>query len=526
MKKITSITILLLCLTWFITGCDNEPKYNPDTTISMALSSEPSSLDPAMTYGLSESTVELAIFEGLTRLDEHNIPQPALAERWEITPDGLTYTFHLRQNIKWTDGTPITAHDFVYSWCRALNPDTGCGNSYMLFNILNAEEYNSGEATEAEVGLKALDDQTLQVTLKEPAAYFLNLTAFHAFYPVPKHIVDNAPDTWASNSNTIVGCGPFKIIKWAHASEIILERNETYWNSEIVKSDHIKMPISESRSTRLTMLESHLTDLIIDPPAADEERLTQKGLYKTTPMLGTSYYVFNVTKPPFDKVEVRKAFAMSIARQDLIDKVIKNGKKPAYTFVPPGITVDNKDFISESGHLIEEDVQQAQKLLKSSGYNGEPITILYNTSEVNKAISEAIQAMWKTNLGVEVELTNQETKVFYDSREHGQYQVAIANWVADFADPLNFLDVFSDKTNDAQYHNPAYNQLMALAHKEINPHKRLEYLHQAEKMLFDDCVIIPLYYTNQVLVVNPAFKDYICSPMGTIDLIKAYKEKQ
>ncbi|MBQ3854317.1 MAG: peptide ABC transporter substrate-binding protein, partial [Anaerovibrio sp.] len=311
MKKITSITILLFCLIWLITGCGNEQKYNPDTTISMALSSEPSSLDPAMTYGLSESTVELAIFEGLTRLDEHNIPQPALAEHWEISPDGLTYTFYLRHNIQWTDGTPITAHDFVYSWNRILNPDTGCGNSYMLFNILNAEEYNSGEATEAEVGLKALDDQTLQVTLKEPAAYFLNLTAFHVFYPVPKHIVDNAPDTWASNSNTIIGCGPFKIIKWAHASEIILERNETYWNSEIVKSDHIKMPISESRSTRLTMLESHLTDLIIDPPAADEDRLTKMGLYKTTPMLGTSYYVFNVTKPPFDKVDVRKAFAMS-----------------------------------------------------------------------------------------------------------------------------------------------------------------------------------------------------------------------
>lgn len=525
MKKHIYICLLLI-ISLLITGCGSqEPNYNPDSTISMTLSNEPATLDPAMTYGLTESSVELALFEGLTRLDESNTPQPALAESWDISTDGLTYTFHLRRDIKWSDGTPITAQDFVYSWLRALKPETGCGNAYMFFNIQKAEAYNSEEAQAEEVGIKALDDYTLSVTLAAPAPYFLDLTAFHAFYPVPKHVVENAPDTWASNYKTIIGCGPYKIIKWAHASEIVLEQNENYWNKDVVKSQWIKMPISESKSTRLTMLESNLTDIILDPPPADEERLEKMGLYKVAPLLGTSYYVFNVTKPPFDNVKVRKAFAAAVTRQELIDKVIKNGKQAATTFVPPGINANGKDFAQETGSLINENPQLAKEMLAASGYKGEAVTILYNTNEMNKAISEALQAMWKEHLGVEAELTNQETKVFYATRENGQYQIAIANWIADFADPVNFLDVFSDKTNDAQYHNPVYDHLLKQAHKEADPAKRLQLLHQAEKILFDDCVIIPVYYTNQVMVVNPKFKGYIASPMGPIDLIKAYKEK-
>ena len=349
MKKHIYICLLLI-ISLLITGCGSqEPNYNPDSTISMTLSNEPATLDPAMTYGLTESSVELALFDGLTRLDESNTPQPALAESWDISTDGLTYTFHLRRDIKWSDGTPITAQDFVYSWLRALKPETGCGNAYMFFNIQKAEAYNSEEAQAEEVGIKALDDYTLSVTLTAPAPYFLDLTAFHAFYPVPKHVVENAPDTWASNYKTIIGCGPYKIIKWAHSSEIVLEQNENYWNKDVVKSQWIKMPISESKSTRLTMLESNLTDIILDPPAADEERLEKMGLYKVAPLLGTSYYVFNVTKPPFDNVKVRKAFAAAVTRQELIDKVIKNGKQAATTFVPPGINANGKDFAQETG---------------------------------------------------------------------------------------------------------------------------------------------------------------------------------
>ncbi|WP_297570565.1 peptide ABC transporter substrate-binding protein [uncultured Anaerovibrio sp.] len=526
MKKIFYLLFLLFSLSIITAGCSkNDSAMTPDKTISMALSSEPSSLDPAMTYGLTESTVELALFEGLVRMDENNVAQPALAESWDISSDGLTYTFHLRKGIQWSDGTPITAKDFVYSWTRVLNPEVGCGNAYMLYVIKNAEAYNNEKANQEALGIKALDDTTLEVTLQEPASYFIDLTSFHAFYPVPRHVVEKHPDTWGSDSKTIIGCGPYKITKWAHSSEIILEKNNNYWNTGVVKSDWVKMPISDSKSTRLTMLEDNITDLILDPPPADEERLRKMGLYKTTPLLGTSYLVFNVTKPPFDNLQVRKAFADAITRKELIEKVIKNGKQPAVTFVPPEIKVDGRDFAKESGSLIIEDTKLAKELLKSSGYKGESVSILYNTNEMNKAICESIQFMWKDALNVNVELINQETKVFYDNRENGDYQVAIANWVADFADPINFLDVFIDKKNDAQYHNSAYNDIVARAHAEANPARRAQIMHQAEKMLFDDCIIIPLYYTSQVMAVNPDFKGYITSPMGPIDLIKAYKEK-
>lgn len=525
MKKRTLLMFfaLLMCL-GIISGCGSN-NGSSDKTISMALSNEPSSLDPAMTYGLTEGTVQLQLFEGLTRLDEKGVVQPALAEKWEISPDGQTYTFHLRQGIKWSDGTPITAKDFVYSWLRVLDPALGSGNAYMLFNIAGAEDYNSEKGSVEKVGVKALDDNTLEVKLTEPAEYFLDLTAFHAFYPVPKHIVEGKSDTWASNYDTIVGCGPFKITKWDHSSEIVLEKNENYWNPDVVASNTIKMPISESKSTRLTMLESKNTDMVLDPPPADEDRLKAQGLYKVEPQLGTTYYVFNVTKAPFDKLEVRKAFAMAVTRQDLIDKVIRNGKTAANTFVPIGIVHDGKDFAKEGGSLIVEDGAQAKKLLDASGYKGEPVTILYNTNEVNKAIAESIQAMWKNTLNVNVELMNQETKVFYASRENGEYQVATANWIADFADPVNFLDVFTAKDNDAQYHNEEYNAIMKAAHKEVDPARRLVLLHQAEKKLFDDCVIIPLYYTSQVIAVDPNFQGYFFTPMGIPDLIKAYKTK-
>lgn len=524
MKKraLLAIFALFMCL-GMISGCGSNSSSSDSKTISMALSNEPSSLDPAMTYGLSESDVELAIFEGLTRADEKGVAQPALAEKWDVSADGLTYTFHLRKDLKWSDGTPITAKDFEYSWKRVLDPQLASGNAYMLFIIEGAEDYNSEKGSADKVGIKAVDDNTLQVKLVEPAAYFLDLTAFHAFYPVPKHTVDANKDGWAGNAETIVGNGPFKITKWTHSSEIILEKNENYWNPSVVASNSVRMPISESKSTRLTMLESNQTDLIVDPPPADEDRLKEKGLYKVEPQLGTSYYIFNVTKAPFDKVEVRKAFAMAVTRKDMIEKVVRNGKKAANTFVPPGINVNGKDFAKETGSLVVEDPTQAKKILASSGYNGEPVTILYNTNEMNKAIAESIQAMWKDALGVNVELTNQETKVFYASRENGEYQVAAANWIADFADPVNFLDIFTAKDNDAQYHNAEYNAIMKAVHKEVDPAKRAQLMHQAEKKLFDDCVIIPLYYTSQVIAVNPKLTGYYCSPTGVIDIIKAHK---
>lgn len=525
MKKL----FLLFCLAFglLLSGCGVE---HPDT-VSYVLEAEPSRLDPAMTTALPESNAELQLFEGLTRLDDHDVPQPALAKSWEISPDGKTYTFHLRNNLTWSDGTPLTAQDIEYSWKRVVDPDVASENAYMLFCLDKAEAYFKRKASADEVGVKALDDKTLQVRLTNPTPYFLNLTAFHCYYPVPRHIVEKHPDTWASDAAGIVSSGPFKIVSWKHSSEIEMVKNENYWDKDAVILSHLDFPISDSQATRLTLVESNQANMTVEPPPADQERLEKMGLYKIAPYLGAYYYVFNVQKKPFDDVRVRKAFALAVQRQGLIEHIVRGEKQAAYAWVPPGIVdpVTGEDFRTAGGNLISEDPQQARALLKEAGYDENhplpEVTLLFNTNEMHKAVAEALQAMWQKNLGVSVNLMNQESKVFMASRAQGDYQIARASWIADYVDPMSFLDVFADEENDAQYHNPAYNDLIQKAKSTNDEAERLQYMHQAEQMLFDDCVIIPLYYTTQPYVAQPYIKGYHWSPLGLVDFKRAYIER-
>lgn len=517
-------SLFCICCLFLASGCGSKQATAiPKDALSYVLDSEPSTLDPVMTFSLTESTLELALYDGLTRIDAHNRPQPALAQSWTLSPDGLTYIFKLRPQIQWSDGTPITAEDFVFSWLRALAPTTASSNAYMLYNIKNAEAYNSGKAKATDVGVQALDKQTLKVTLAAPAPYFLELTSFHCFYPVPKHKLAQSTQAWGSNEQDLVSSGPFKLVHWNHGNEITLVKNEKYWNAAAVKPNYLRLPISSSNSTRLNLVESKMADMMLTPPTADEERLAKSGLLHIFPQLGTSYYVFNVQKPPFNNKEVRKAFALALQRQDLLKYVVRGGSTPAFAFVPPTIQANNVDFRQEGGNLITEDIPAAQATLQQA-YKGEPITLLFDNSDRSRMIAEAVQALWKKNLGVQVALTNQESKVFFDSREHGNYQVACANWIADFADPINFLQVFSGSTNDAQYHNPAYEKIIKNILAETDVTKRTQLLHQAEKILFDDYVLIPIYYTAQTAVMNPALQGVTVLPMGPIDFINAYRK--
>lgn len=517
-----SVAVLACC------GCAAVSR--PDA-VSYVLEAEPSRLDPAMTTALPESNVELQIFEGLTRLDEHNVPQPALAASWQISPDGRTYTFYLRDGIRWSDGTPITAQDIVYSWKRVLNPDAASENAYMMFCIDNAEAYFNRRAAAEDVGIAALDDKTLQVRLTNPTAYFLNLTAFHCYYPVPKHVVEARPDTWAADAETMVCSGPYKIIRWNHSSQIDMVKNPAYWDAGAVVSDQLEFPISDSQATRLTLVESGQANMTVEPPPSEQERLEALGLYKIAPYLGSYYYVFNVQKPPFDNVNVRKAFAAAVRREELVRHVVRAQKEAAYAWVPPGIMdkATGRDFREEGGRLAIEDTAAAKAYLQAAGYDAmhplPEITILFNTNEMHKAVAEAMQAMWKETLGADVFLANQESKVFLATRSQGDYQIARASWIADYIDPMTFLEVFADPDNDANYYNAAYNSLIRAAKESNDPAQRMQYMHEAEKILFDDCVIIPIYYTTQPYVVQPYVKGYYWSLLGTVDFKRAYLEK-
>lgn len=518
---------LLMLAVLFAGGCSTVSR--PDT-VSYVLEAEPPRLDPAMTTALPENNVELQLFEGLTRLDEHNVPQPALASSWDISQDGTTYTFHLRDGIQWSDGAPITAYEVEYSWKRVMNPDTASENAYMMFCIDKAEAYFKRQVSADAVGVRALDSKTLQVRLKYPTAYFLNLTAFHCYYPVPQRLAETRPDTWASDAADMVCSGPYKITAWRHSSQIDAVKNDRYWDAGTVRLSHIEFPISDSQATRLTLVESNQANMTAEPPPADQDRLEKLGLYKVAPYLGIYYYVFNVQKKPFDDVRVRRAFALAVQRQSLVRHIVRAQKEPAYAWVPPGLKDDatGQDFREEGGNLVTENPAAARQYLKNAGYDANhplpEVTVLFNTNEMHKAIAEAMQAMWRDNLGVSVSLMNQESKVFLAARSQGEYQIARASWIADYIDPMTFLDVFADTENDAGYHNEQYNALVQKAKETNDKGLRMQYMHQAEKQLFDDCVIIPVYYTTQPYVVQPYVKGYHWSPLGLVDFKRAYIE--
>lgn len=524
MKRWMMVVFLLLAVV--LGGCKGVEKND---VVSYVVEAEPASLDPAMTTALTESNLELALYEGLTRLDEHNEPQPALASSWDISPDGKVYTFYLRPGISWSDGTPITASDFVYSWKRVINPDVASPNAYMMYPIKGAEECVEDGAPLDDVAIVALDDRTLQVTLKEPTAYFLNLTAFHCYYPVPKYLVEKHPDTWAADSKGLVSSGPFTITKWVHSSEIVMERNDVYWDREHVKSARIEFPISDSQATRLTMVESGQANLMAEPPPAEQKRLESLGLYHISPYLGCIYLTFNVEKKPFDDIRVRRAYAYAMERDGLIANIVRGGKKPAYAFVPPGIEnpVTKEDFRKEGGPLQREDSQMARTLLKEAGYgpgNEPDVTLLFGTNEMNKAIAEGIQAMWQKNLGVHTQLMNQENKVVLSAATEGNFQIVRSSWIADYDDPMTFLDVFYDDANDGRYHSDAYKSLIKKAKETNDKGLRMTYMHEAEQILFDDCVMIPIYFSTLPYVAQPYVKGFHWSPLGLIDLKGAYIE--
>ena len=530
-KKIAALAAILLLIlcTALISGCGGKsgPKY-----LRCSVGTEPETLDPRKSTGIPEATVEAQLFEGLTSLNAKNNPVPAMAEKWEVSPDGLKYKFFLRQGIKWSNGDPVTAYDFEYAWKTALSPELGSKYAYQLFYVKNGEAYNQGLTTADKVGVKALDDRTLEVLLEKPTAYFLSLTAFHTLYPVPRRIVEANPK-WAADPKTLVGNGPFKISAWIHNSRIELLKNEHYWDAAKVKMPKIDFILTESGSTEIAMFDNNQIDMGENAPPAEYPRLKKEGWLQISPYLGTYFFAFNVTKAPLDNVKVRQALSLAIDRQAIINNVTKGEQKPALAWVPPGMAdaKPTEDFRAVGGDFFKDrDIDAAKKLLADAGYpEGKglpPIELIYNTNDVHKAIAEAVQEMWRKNLGVNVSLTNQEWKVFINTRSKGGYQIARHGWIGDYADPMTFIDMFDSTSgnNDSQYKNPQYDNFVRLAKSTSNPDIRMKAMHEAEKLLLSDAVIAPVYFYTRVSMVKPNVKGYQRSVLGHVYFKEAYVE--
>ena len=521
--------LLIACSLLATTGCSSKsgPKH-----LRYSVGTEPETLDPRKSTGIPESTVEAQLFEGLTTLDAKNNPIPAMAEKWEISPDGLKYKFILRHGVKWSNGDPVTAYDFEYSWKTTLAPAFGSKYSYQLFYIKNGEAYNKGLTTADKVGVKALDDRTLEVLLEKPTAYFLSLTAFHTLYPVPRRIVEANPK-WAADPKTLVGNGPFRLSTWAHNSRIELVKNENYWDAAKVKMPKIDFILTESGSTEIAMFDNNQIDMGENAPPSEYPRLKKEGRLQISPYLGTYFFSFNVTQAPLDNVKVRKALVLAMDRQSIIDNVAKGEQKAALAWVPPGLAdaVPSEDFRSVGGDFFKDrDIDTAKKLLAEAGYpDGKglpPIELIYNTHDVHKAIAEALQEMWRKNLGVNITLSNQEWKVFINTRSRGNYQIARHGWIGDYADPMTFIDMFDSNSgnNDSQYKNPQYDSFVRLAKSTGNPEIRMKAMHEAEKLLMEDAVIAPVYYYTRVSIVKPNIKGFQRSVLGHVYFKEVYVE--
>ena len=529
-KMATLMVIFLILISLFASlGCSGKsgPKY-----LRYSVGTEPETLDPRKSTGIPEATVEAQLFEGLTTLDAKNNPIPAMAEKWEITPDGLKYKFFLRPGIKWSNGDPVTAYDFEYAWKTALSPDFGSKYAYQLFYVKNGEAYNKQLTTADQVGVKALDDRTLEVVLEKPTAYFLSLTAFHTLYPVPRRIVEANPK-WAADPKTLIGNGPFNITTWVHNSRIELVKNDQYWDAVKVKMPRIDFILTESASTEIAMFDNNQIDMGDNAPPAEYPRLKKENKLQISPFLGTYFFAFNVTRAPFDNVKVRKALSLAIDRQAIISNVTKGEQKPALAWVPTGLAdaTPTADFRDVGGDYLKDgDIETAKKLLAEAGYpDGRglpPIELIYNTNDVHKSIAEAVQEMWRKNLGVQITLANQEWKVFINNRSNGSFQIARHGWIGDYADPMTFIDMFdsSGGNNDAHYKNPQYDNLVRLAKSTPNQEIRMKAMHEAEKMLMEDAVIAPVYFYTRIVMAKPNVKGYQRSVLGHVYFKEAYVE--
>ncbi|ECJ2318477.1 oligopeptide ABC transporter substrate-binding protein OppA [Salmonella enterica subsp. diarizonae] len=473
--------------------------------------SEVQSLDPHKIEGVPESNVNRDLFEGLLISDVEGHPSPGVAEKWE-NKDFKVWTFHLRKNAKWSDGTPVTAHDFVYSWQRLADPNTASPYaSYLQYDhIANIDDIIAGKKPATDLGVKALDDHTFEVTLSEPVPYFYKLLVHPSVSPVPKSAVEKFGDKWTQPAN-IVTNGAYKLKNWVVNERIVLERNPQYWdNDKTVINQVTYLPIS-SEVTDVNRYRSGEIDMTYNNMPIELFQKLKKEIpneVRVDPYLCTYYYEINNQKAPFNDVRVRTALKLALDRDIIVNKVKNQGDLPAYSYTPPytdGAKLVEPEWFKWSQEKRNE---EAKKLLAEAGFTADkPLTfdLLYNTSDLHKKLAIAVASIWKKNLGANVKLENQEWKTFLDTRHQGTFDVARAGWCADYNEPTSFLNtMLSDSSNNtAHYKSPAFDKLIADTLKVTDDATRSELYAKAEQQLDKDSAIVPVYYYVNARLVKP-----------------------
>ncbi|MEK5443724.1 MULTISPECIES: peptide ABC transporter substrate-binding protein [unclassified Fredinandcohnia] len=545
MKKISWLLSILFASILILSACGTFDNGNekgggaegegPKQELRINISSEPPTLHPGLATDSTSGVVLNHAFEGLTRINKNGEAEEAMAEKINVSDDGKTYTFTIR-DAKWSNGDPVTAHDFEYAWKWVLVPANQSDYASQIYNYIEGakEAYDTPDISIEKmenVGIKAIDDKTLEVKLTNPTAYFLELTAFYTYYPVNSKIAKDNQD-WANRvDESYVSNGPFVITD--KSSTITLEKNKDYWDADSVKLEKITMDMINDPNTEYQSFKKGELDWAGAPtsslPTDVIPTLDKEGTLQKSPIAGTYWFKFNINKEPFQNENLRKALSYSINRKAIVENVTQGGQIPAMALVPSAILKEN-----EKGYFKDNDVDAAkehlQKALDELGLSDvselPEIALSYNTSEGHQKVAQAIQDMWRKALGIEVTLNNAEWNVYLDNIDQGNFQIGRAGWLADFNDPVNFLEIFTvpKGNNDTGWTNETFNNLLAQAAKETDKEKRLGLLKDAEQLVIDEMPIAPVYFYTNNWVQNDNLKGVVISPLGDVQYKWAYFE--
>ena len=478
-----------------LTGCDRSMDRADFVFLNGA---EPETLDPSLIVGQPEARLAEALFEGLTSFDEHGQIVPGVAEKWDLSPDGRVYTFHLRRNARWTNGDPVTARDFRDTWRRTLAPDTAAEYAYQLYYLRNGRRFNEGTLTDfSQVGAAALDDWTLQVTLENPTPFFVGLCATSPLYPVHLPSVKKWGDQWIKPGH-LVSNGAYQLAEWRINDRIRMVKSPYYWDAAHVGMRSVDALPTSRANTAFNFYAAGQADLILDKGLTPLELLgdlRKRPDFHSAPFLATYFVRFNVTRPAFKDARVRRAFALAIDKRLVVEKITRAGELPAESFVPPGAA----GYQPPPG--LQRNPAEARRLLAEAGYPGGKgfplVTYLYSESELNEAIAVELQSMFRQELGINVALQRQEWKVYLNSMNSLDFDFCRASWVGDYDDPNTFLDMFvtGGGNNDCGFANPKYDRLIADAAREVDEKKRFDIFRTAEHMLVsEEAPVCPLYF--------------------------------
>ena len=531
------------------TGSAAPESTAPATTaneITVNIASEPQTIDPALNSAVDGAIMINHMFEGLMRWVDSGVETAGSdgtctnaelsygqAESYDKVPneDGtVTYTFHLRDGIMWSDGQPVTANDFVFSWQRLVSPETAADYSYMIDCVVNANAIMNGEMDPSELAVSAPDDKTFVVTITSDLPYFTELCAFPATFPVREDIVSDSQ--WTYSPDTYISNGAYKMTSRVTNSEIVMEPNEYYYGVDTLGPDKITFKLMDDANAMLSGFNSGELDFIESMPTDEVAGLLASGDLKIVDYIGTYYVCYQTQKEPFDDPKVREAFTLAIDRTYIVEQITQTGQVEAGGFVPAGVydaegaTGDDfrtvgGDYYAPTDADYEANCERARELLAEAGYpNGEGfpvVTYLYNTDDAHKAVGEALQNMWQTVLGVTVQLDNQEWATFLQTRKDGDYSIARNGWIADYNDPMSFLDMWltGGGNNDAQYSNAEYDSLIQQAKASTDPAERMSLMHQAEDIIIgQDYALCPLYFYTQKYMLADDVQGMYYTPLG------------